>query len=133
MLVTRGTRIISRHVSNVKDCLQVSCAAPDVERPVSAVRVGRDLVVEVELVPQRAEALGVRGWDPLVDGDSAGVEVPAPGECYLAAGGAELSSPLEHDALPLPGPERVGAVQHHVLQRPVLDDGRHHQPLQSHR
>ena len=112
----------------------MSCVAPDVERPVSAVRVGRDLVVQVQLVPQRAEALGVRGRDPLVDGDSAGVEVPA--ERVLLSSyrcGVTIYSPLEHDALPLPGPERVGAVQHHVLQGPVLDDGRHHQPVQSHR
>ena len=57
--------------------------------------------------------LWMRGWYPLVDGDSVGVEIP-----------------LEHDAVPLPRLEGVGAVQHHVLHRPVLDDGRHLQPVQ---
>ena len=53
------------------------------------------------------------GWYPLVDGDSVGVEIP-----------------LEHDAVPLPRLEGVGAVQHHVLHCPVLDNGRHLQPVQ---
>ena len=55
----------------------------------------------------------MRGRYPLIYGDRVGVEIP-----------------LEHDAVPLARLEGVGAVQHHVLHRPVLDDGRHLQPLQ---
>ena len=57
--------------------------------------------------------LWVRGRDPLVDGDSVGVQIP-----------------LEHDPVPLPRLQGVGAVQHHVIHCPVLNDSWHIQPVQ---
>ena len=86
----------------------------DVQGPVPLVRVGGDLVVQVQLVPHGAQALRVGGGDPLVDGDSVGVEVP-----------------LEDDPVPLPGAEAVRTVQHDVLQSPVTHDGRHEERVQS--
>ena len=55
----------------------------------------------------------MRGGDPLVDGDSLGVEIP-----------------LENYPVPLTRAQAVGTIQHHVVPGPVLNDLRHYQGVQ---
>ena len=78
------------------------------------VRVSGDLIVEVNLVSHRAKTLGVRRWDPLIDGNCVGVEVP-----------------FENYPISLPGLEAVGAVQDYMVHGPIADNGGHLEGLQT--